>query len=651
MGSFGESLLPQNGDPAYEHEIVDSDDDGIPNYELIRAFPDREPGWFLLTTQIIANLSEVKRPNFQSPFFWPYLQLVDTTWTLRRVPEDDDPPIKFSWQDSQLKGVQNFLPLWGLGNQWIAVSNFDFQKHVTNYLDWEVFAFYDFNNDTMMDMNFRNVYYSSLSVPGYDQILYPLQVNYSWHHKNIDQLVWDYKLELIGLHELPTSVIEFPDFSVYAIPFDEFLTQRLLQDDWAYATFVAAESYGSSEGIWEWSTFGGVIQDMSLIPGQYIVPDSAQAQRAYLLGVIDTPPVSFYNKIRRGLRGEFAFLNGVAGLYFSPIDRQLHLLHANKGTWNLDENREIIYKNLGGEVINEWELWQDGEEIKKLVHVDDYIYFVENNRVDILKVDVSPILFTTLPPSNTEEWIQLGANLEKYKPSFAPDDFKSMFQQFSGESISINGANLRDFRITEYGLRFILELRANYTIIGPDWLGIQGQPPGDYLVKLNDYFNTVSVTPAQMNLVIESQVIDVSEVGSIYGLKLVATNSGILDSEELVVSLHADCGKGPILLLQETTNVLGEDQLDWQLIWQKLEEDNCQLTASLDTLKEIQVAQVDLDIPATAEKGNLVVQVLRISTQDYQLLPAFVVLGILGTLTGLAFWLTLRSEDRKSGRK
>jgi len=113
--------LPRDGRPAIEQEIIDSDADGIPDYELIRVFPDAPSNRMVFRTSLNINIGRKPLPGFRDSFFWPYLRYMGPgQWTPSypvRRPDDFSPPIQLDWQEARIKAIANFLPSWGLGDK------------------------------------------------------------------------------------------------------------------------------------------------------------------------------------------------------------------------------------------------------------------------------------------------------------------------------------------------------------------------------------------------------------------------------------------------------------------------------------------------------------------------------------------------------
>ena len=670
--------LPTDGRPDYEYEIVDSNADGIPDYELRQSFPDLPYGWYPFLNGLSVNSGRRVQLNYEGFFLWPYLGSVEPA---TGSTADLSAPIRVDWQSGQIQGIGSLLALSGPGDAWSFWTGTPIVKNAVNELDWERFGNYFYSGSSTMDL----VTHLIQGVPGDPQtvlsgskVLHQQNFAISWHFRNLGTLQWDFKLEMAGLHKSPPTLVNFKDFSLREVPFEQALTY-FTEQKWAFATFVAAEGnlYDTNEGLYEWETRGGVLNDAALIYSNARVPDSDQAQSEYLMGRTDKSPAQYYTDIRAGFRGEYAdLMESKAQLYFSSIDHKLHLLKASKGVWNLDGKREIHYENLGGETLNKWSVWQDGKELKSFYYASGYNLLAEGNEVKITKAGISPVLFTTLPPTNKDEWTQLGAELEKYKPNFTADDLDGMFQQFSGLSIAISGASLSDFRLLQGGFRFVLDLHPGYTVNGADWKELRQLAPGQYLVvydpgsnlgdgsqltylpwiglsidrpaatilqegiSLDDAFQLSPITPTQLSLEMSTQKADAAGTDGMYRVNLKAINAGNQDSQELEVSLQARCGDNSQEILRAPAKVLGEAQINWAVDWLAQVDQDCQLSATLSTLSGVRIAQTRLDLPATETQRNNTLQVLRTSTQNDKTVPAVVVLGFMGMLGGVTFWVS-----------
>ena len=572
---------PPDGRPAYEQETVDLNADGIPDYELLRYFPDVPPEWGLFRASLNVNIGNTPLPGFTGALFWPYLGTIQDFEGRQSdarpkkpggLNQDKPPLIRVDWGNGKIMAVAGFLPAWGIGDQWKIQSSIPIEKNVLNELDWEGWAYYSFAGTSYPNLVvLKREGFKGESVRIGSELRHPQQVTITWHHNNIGTLKWDYKLGMAGLHEFPTTEVVFEDFSLRELPYEDW-ARKFTDQDWAYATFVAAEERktASSEGIVEWGTLHGVIVDVSLPPDDQFLADTHQAQRGYLLGRANVSPAEYYADIRPGFRGEYGDIQGPARLYFSPIDRKLHLLKAQKGVWNLETMGEIRYANLGGDHLNHWNLLEDGKALKNLFFVSGYVIYGGEDKLQITRTETPAAIFTTLPPRDQEEWLKLGRNLEQHKPAFAPDDFAAMIAQFEGPSASTIGGSLRDLRLTEHGFRFVLDLALGFVLNRGDLLAVHDLNPGSYVVSYDGDFRIRPLTPLKLSLSLPS-FSAAPEPFTAYvpaQLRYQLTNTGLEDANHVVVtaSISADEQDASSTMTQ-TVRVLAQETTPVYFDW------------------------------------------------------------------------------------
>ncbi len=150
-------------------------------------------------------------------------------------------------------------------------------------------------------------------------------------------------------------------------------------------------------------------------------------------------------------------------LYFSPADQRLHLLDADSGVWNLGDGHYLLYENLDGDAyLDQWQELQDGVVIQQLNSSQGAYVHAVSGTVRLTQTGVGPALFETQPPGNNEEWKQLDAQLKAHQSATAPLDFAATLEQLGRPQVQIDGATVRDLRITPQGLRFILDLSPEF---------------------------------------------------------------------------------------------------------------------------------------------------------------------------------------------
>ena len=444
-------LLKTDGTLDYEVYVRDVDRDGKPDYEWRQnryPLPEDPRVSGHVRTEISAN-TQGDEPLFQEGVFWPFLSLQVGSYVKSRA---GPPPIQVDWGNASIAQIAEFVRSSIEPGNYRIYSRVRVLEGETTTTDFEnPFAMYDLAQagDGYPDLNIRFgiVPPSSNEASGLNAT--PLNdIQYVWDQYHVQH--WDYQVALAGRQAID-EVVEFPEFSVRMVPYAQ-LPEWVTSQIWDVATFVQVEKspFYNSEIVWEWNTTIG----------------SDAVRREYLAGISDAPPVDDFAGLAVGLRGEYAFdYDSTPVLYFSPVDSKLHLLKAQAGTFRLDENRTIRYLNLGGDYINRWTLLEDDQPVQTLFFDSGWLISDDHTTLRLARSEVPPYLFTTLPPRNHDEWAKLGADLEQKKPTFAPDDFEAMFAQFDSPAIEIEGAALRDCRVTPQGFRFILDLQPGFSIV------------------------------------------------------------------------------------------------------------------------------------------------------------------------------------------
>lgn len=642
MQAYYLQYLPQNGTISYEQEVVDIDGDGQADYELGQAFPDAPEGSWVFRSYIKVNLAKSPRANFEGTFLWPYLGYASSEdWSQKQVqrrPEDLSPPIKVDWQAGRILGLAAFLPSWGLGNQWAVLTSKPIEKHKINELDWEVFAYYDFNGDTVGDVLFRLLHQPVSPVQIGSKDYHFEQVSYAWQGQNRGTMRWDFELEMAGLHELPSTVVEFKDFGIYTVPFEDLLWYYSRPSDWAYATFVAAESnaYSSNEGIWEWGTLEGIQTDVSAPVEERLVPDSMSAQHNYLRGWVENSPADLYTGIREGFRGEYADLIGPASLYFSSIDHRLHLSEAQKGLWNLGSNREIKYANKGGVYLDTWTLLEYDEPVEYLYAPPGYLLYQDGEGVQLFQMDLKPALFTAMPPRNRTEWEELDSKLAEYSVNFEADDFLAMAKQFGEPCLVISDASIRDFRLADEGFRFILTLGSNFAL-AKEYFDLEVSEPGEYVVTSSDGSLTMEpLAPARVALEMNLD----SREDSLRVFQVRMTNQGSTDLLDVRSSLAQVCEDFTQRFENEAVDLYAGASKDVSMLLPIIADRTCILTAQvLDSEGTVLIVD-SLTVPPE-KPDNLRKHVLQVSSGRSHLESVFLLLAFIGALLGVLTFTSL----------
>ena len=326
-----------------------------------------------------------------------------------------------------------------------------------------------------------------------------LEVCYSWDQDNDNR--WDYKMEL-GANYPIDEVVAFPDFAVKSVPYEQ-IVPWVKDRTWDVAMLVFDQNPSpDSEGMYG----KGWHIDRGYVDGKNVEPSGVKSQ--YLVGLSDQPPLENYQDIQEGMRGEYSFQYfDTPKMYLSALDRQLHLYGAQAGVWNLGAGHYLRYANLDGDAyLDQWQEQRDGSVVQQLNYTNGNLVYSGNGGVLLQHTSASPALFESPPPGNYEEWQRLDESLKANQAAFSPQDFTGMLDQFSGAQMQIQGATLRDFRVTPQGFRFILTLPPGFKIAGPDWLGLAGKAPGDYLVTYDGAYQVAPAAPPELQFAAPLQI-------------------------------------------------------------------------------------------------------------------------------------------------
>ncbi|HNP71195.1 MAG TPA: hypothetical protein PKK15_08810 [Kouleothrix sp.] len=545
-------ITRHDGTPDQLITVRDPQHQGKPDLDM-RVAPSAE-GYGVVKTAIMKDYG-VRAVPMQPGIFWPYLgsaygpptgsadnvmMLVteyagDRAYGLVRAPNSFPAPIQMIWAQSKISYLGEFTPS-RVANSRFIYSIRALTPNDLSYLDFEnPYDYYDLAqaNDGFQDLQVRFESY-----PAHDEnyqqgkLADPSTlIRYSWDMDHDHR--WDFKLSLTGRHAVDTAV-EYNGYQIQSLTHDAvpyWVTER----PWDVAQFVQAETgYESTEGIYTW--------------------DTLKMRDAYISGLRNGPDASELQTIPPLYRGEYAVdLHAQPYLYFSPVDRKLHMLKAQQGLWNVDGDHEIRTSNLGGEYINEW-LYRSGGSVLESLHVAaGYLIYADANSIRLVRADVPPALFTTLPPRNHAEWASLGQQLAAYPASFAPGDFKAMQAQFSGPASDLSNASLRDFRLVGSGFRFVLELKPGFALAGDAPLALDGLQPGAYAVAYDGAFHIEPLTPpalaAQITVQAPQQLASAA-------LRVALRNDGREDMPASTLELWATPPQGSATLVTTQTVAL-----------------------------------------------------------------------------------------------
>ena len=527
-------------------------------------------------------------PQVKGYVFWPHLGLGPYQ---AQPPLEIPPPLNMNWETARFhRRMTNMVRFLGAEGGWWLLSTRSTVKGEDNALDFEnPFAYYDLarDRDGWAELVIRHVYSPPGTAwyrvgdhfqPSHDPRDTLQIVRYTWDQDNDGY--WDYKLGLLG-NNIVETVVPFSDFGVVSIPYD-VLPQTLTEGmRWDGATFVQVEGRAetSPEGVYDWD---------------YIVP----LQEQFIFGIGDTFKAGTPD-IRGGFRGEYAVKQfDEPHLYFSPVDRKLHLFGADAGVWAVDDVHRVRYADLDGDgYLDQWKCTRTqpegldagvtnpdvprleifGEQqvaeelVKSLQIAHGILLYGDTNRIRLSRNTSALSLFEMMPPRNHEEWLLLGEQLERHRGDFAHDDLESMMTQLPGPVTEIEGARVEGFRLTEAGFRFVLHLRPGFQVLkDANGTGLVDLLAGSYAVIYDGTFRTRALTAPHITVPEGEISIDPATPGHMDWTTIRATlhNIGLRDVASLSTKLYAARqGSEPHLLTEQEVCIPGEGKYELSFNW------------------------------------------------------------------------------------
>lgn len=623
-----------DGEPDIEIEFRDDDLDGIPEYGLWRLLaptPKTEGG---SRTWIWSNEAQ-HIPDQPGEFeFWPFLGSSEANGYF-----DTPPIIEVDWLASRIARVS--FPGYPIEHGYHVNTIQDFKKNLINYADFEnIQAYYDLanNEDGNPELHIRHRYFGSFDPYGWNLPEPVNEIRWSWNQLLQGDLTWDFKLGLAGRHEI-TSTISFPDFSYKTIPFDK-LPSWIAANKWDMATFVAREgaNFASSEGIYAW----GPIESM--------LDDEPSTMSRYLAGQRVVDPRQAFQNIGVGWRGEFApSLAGQPRLYFSPIDRRLHLLNAEYGIWTIDDRSQIRYSDRDGDgYIDHWRYEEDSELLEQLIFADQYLIYADDNQISLRQIDLSPYTFESSPPKNHREWRLLNDLLTDHTQELDTSDLENIATQFSGPEWRLYGGAIRDYRSTGDGFRFVLTLKTGFETTGLlENLDLLSHSPGEYLVTYDGSFSLATLKPPEISIE-KQQLYDPGSISQVNSVVLEMFNNGLDDTSDLTLFAEAQTDFGIVKLDELAVDVLSGQPVRQILAIGQMRGGDWTLHAWLEDQDGTILAEVQEYMPPIGQGDSRGEFQMLVTTGRGWLIAAFLILVVTSAMVmGSIRFLSASSPVKK----
>lgn len=442
------------------------------------------------------------------------------------------------------------------------------------------YAFYNFDPTT----RHAQLLVRSESFPAGDEFgpaptnLQRSSFRYSWTRQSSDQ--WTYSLHVGGSFPY-TQQIQIGDVKVWGVPPSELPTW-VTSKSWPVVTFVeAVDGYPGSEGIYFYTAQGPApwpwLSGASNRPPDFM-------DEPYLM-----PDVTLSNESGEGLppnfRGEYIADNAQPiGLYLSPIDNRVHLTYAQGGVWNLGPSLVLREHNLtNGRYVDAWTLervpkqpTQDkppralpGTVEQALYALGKYLVYSGPEGVRILEVP-DPVANLPLPvPTDSASWREFNQQTAPFLTQPRdPHNLASWLSAFRGETLTFEGAQVKDVRASTDTFQFELDLQPGFRVHGDPVLDWQSLGPGRYAVSFDRGFTIQPLTSPGVVLSVRLSPDQYLQTGEPVQLRVEAASTGRDDrlGATLRVLTRHD-GKSQELA-RRVVDVLSDHPARTALIWQ-----------------------------------------------------------------------------------
>ena len=616
--------------------VRDTNYDGDPDLEWRQIYLPLSEMDGYNRTQVIVNTMNNEKP-IDGAIVWPYLGDLLKNPSAFTKPSyfSSSPPIDVDWSISKITHLNEFVGSRSNAGNYFIYSHNRLVENEISVGDFESpFAFYDLSQgkDIFPNLMIRSVYYPEKD-KYISSLLLSLNKNpingflYVWRFPNkieSNAPIWDYKISVLGSYPAE-AILDIGELKIKT--FDPTnLASWVLDNPWEFAIFVANQggNQPNSEGISPWGT---TLEQIS--PYTY----------KYLSGEADDFPLDYFNAIDQGYRGEVApYLRGKLYVYYSPIDNLLHLFHSDFGVWNINQSENIQFADSDEDgFIDHWIYKEDNDPVQELWCLSgQIIYFDHRSRTLRWKNGVCQgNLFQ--PPRDHNSWENLRISQEKSGGAVRSLNLLQLFEDHAGVTWGINGAMADNLRSTEQGYRFSLSLLPGFTIEGPDWFGLNGKPPGDYLVELSDSIYIKPLTPAQISIDLHFLEVNQPVVYRLIPIQVDLINEGLEDTNDAILIVEATNGEETTQVTSRTVDLLSQIPLRLDGTWQPSQEGEWQLISRIEdpngkdlveTRNSIFIQKLGSGVP-----GNIA----RISSYGFLLPVLILLLTSAGFSTGIFF--------------
>lgn len=568
-------LLKLDGNSDMVLEFFDDNLDGTPEWGIWRLLGINRDDWGLIRTvmRVNKNLHTPTQPT--GHIFWPYLNPSTRAMNYFDIP----PAISIDWATSRITAVD--FAGYPIENGYHVFSQYQttLDPKVVNYVDFEnIQAYYDLaqDNDSYPELHIRHRYHAANDPYGLNLPSPINEIRWSWNQSNSSGNNFDYFVGLAGRHTI-TDTVTLSDFTYLTIPYEN-LPQWVLTNTWDIATFVAWEGatpYTSSEGIYGWGAVETAINK-----------DGFAISR-YLAGVSKIDIRQAFTPLPAGNRSEVVpYLNGQVGLYISKLDGKLHLKNAEYGYWTLPDERILRYEDLNSDGYFDHVTFTENNVVtQEFGAIDNLLLFGDNHQIMGKITTYTQDELDVLPPTTTDEYLELGKLLQQQKHNLQPGDISTLLTQFGAPDWSITGASLKNFRMNEptahRGLRFEMTVSPGYQVSGNPPTPLMNLSPGNYLVVYDDFYSIQKLPQPSLNIKIQSSL-DIHRIGEPNQLTLQIENKASQDLPDATLIIEQEFRGDKSEIERVDIQVLGNSDQFISTAWNPIYPGEWKITARVE---------------------------------------------------------------------
>jgi hypothetical protein len=205
--------------------------------------------------------------------------------------------------------------------------------------------------------------------------------------------------------------------------------------------------------------------------------------------------------------------------------------------------------------------------------------------------------------------------LDRHEREFEPGDLRAIIEQFAGATTEFDGATLRDFRFTDTGYRFVVDLQEGYQVSGADAAVFANLQPGGYIVSYNNAFHVESLTAPELSLELHLRNLS-AELQRVEPRAIEVTNTGLEDAYGLHLRAEARKGSAETEVISQTVTVYGDASRWISLDWQPTEPGNWEVEAWLEDHDGQVVAQTQQTINTVRWEEEGIQAIVEASSRD-----------------------------------